>query len=253
MNTPENTPFTKHAARIDTYLDGTMAAAERNAFERSVASDASLASELELQRRIDTRLGVLMAPPEIAPVAVTPSRPTPESAAPIPITRAARQIPGWMRFAAVLALVTLGIWAALARPWHSLLGPDPSDIAANVTYRELVKGGLKPSWVCESDAVFRKFTKDKFGVPFTVTPAPGLELVGWTYTSGLLESSASVLMCRVDGKPSIVVVGPLADDRRMHADAASGVQIHRKLWSGLVMYEVNERSDAPILDRIKGE
>jgi hypothetical protein len=77
--------------------------------------------------------------------------------------------------------------------------------------------------------------------------------VGWTYTSGLLDSSASVLMCRVDGKPSIVVVGPLADDRRMHVDAASGLKLHRKQWSGLIMYEVNDRNDAPILDRVKGE
>ncbi len=253
MSTPNNASLAEHATLIDAYLDGTMSAAERIAFESRLASDPSLASELELQRRIDARLGVLMAPPEIAPVAVTPPRPTPQSAAPIPISRAAHPIPNWMRLAAVLALVTLGIWAALAQPWRAMLGPDPSDIAANVTYSELVKGGLQPSWVCESDAVFRKFTKDKFGVPFAVTPAPGLELVGWTYTSGLLDASASVLMCRVDGKPSIVVVGPLADDRRMHVDASSGVQIHRKLWSGLVMYEVNQRPDAPILDRIKGE
>lgn len=255
MNSPDDNTFAEYAPLIDAYLDDTMAAAERDAFERRIAAEPALASELTLQHRINTRLGALMAPPESAPIPAPADRTASDSAAPIPITRAAstRTIPGWMRLAAVLAVVTLGIWAALALPWRGLFGPDPSDIAANVTYRELVKGGLKPSWVCESDQVFRTFTKDKFGVSFTVAPAPGLELVGWTYTSGLLDSSASVLMCRVDGKPSIVVVGPLADDRRMRVDASSGLKLHRKQWSGLVMYEVNDRADAPILDRIKGE
>lgn len=232
---------------IDAYLDGDMTPAEREAFEARIGTDVALAKELDLQRHIDARLGVLMAPPESTdfPAASTES--------PVPISRGRRGVPAWLSIAAVLALVAIAIWSVIARPWNALLGPARSDLAANVCYRELVKGGLKPMWVCESDEVFRKFTKDTFGVSFTVAASPGVELVGWTYASGLLDSSASVLMCRVDGKPSIVVVGKLSDDRAMHADPASNVKVHRKQRWGLVMYEVNERADAPILDRVTGQ
>lgn len=250
MSRPNNESLPELALLIDAYLDGAMTTSERHAFESRLTTDAALAREFQLQRRIDTRLGLLMAPPESPALATSPDAVIASS---IPIAQERRGIPTWLRVAAVLALVAIGTWAAVARPWHVMFGPERSDVAANVAYRELVKGGLKPMWVCESDEVFRKYTKDTFGVPFAVTPGPGVELVGWTYASGLLDSSASVLMCRVEGKPSIVVVGKLSDDRAMHADVASNVKVHRKQQWGLVMYEVNEREDAPILDRMKGE
>ncbi len=233
------------AALIGAYLDDAMTGPERAAFERRAATDAELTRELELQRRIDARLGVLLAAPEMPEL--------PAAGAAMPIARHRRGIPAWARLAAALALATLGAWGALTQPWKGWLGPEPSDVAANVSYRELVKDGLRPIWVCENDAVFRRYTGEKLGTPFTIAPGPGVEVVGWTYALGLLDSSASVLMCRVDGRPSIVVVGKKNQDRAMHADAASGVHVHRHEAWGLVMYEINEREDAPILARLRVE
>jgi hypothetical protein len=253
VSTRDINSYSEDGTLLDAYLDGTLGAAERASFERRLATDATLAGEVNLQRRIDARLGVLMAPPALAPVAAREPLPASRGASSTSRIGNWRAIPRWARLAAVLALVALGVWGAVVQPWRGFSGPERSDVGANVVYRELAKGGLKPLWACESDDAFRKFTAEKFGVAFSIAPGQGVEVVGWTYTSGLLESSASVLMCRVDGTPSIVVVGRLADDRRMHAEASACIRIHRKEWSGLVMYEINKRDDAPILERVRGE
>jgi hypothetical protein len=223
---------------IDAYLDGTPAT--RAEFERRAAGDPGLSRELELQRRVDDRLCVLMALPD------APAMPHARGSIGISDARTRRIL----RIAAALALCAVGAWAALARPWAMLLGPGRSDVAANVAYRELVKGGLTPIWVCGSDEEFGKYTREKLGAALTITPRTGLELVGWTYAGGLLDSSAQVLMCRADGKPVIVVMGKKADDRSMHADAGSGVTIHRREMGDVVMYEVSEREDETVLGRV---
>ncbi len=232
------------SAKINAYLDGAMAGDERAAFERSISTEPELAREVELQQRIDGRLRMLLEVPE-APA-------LPEAGGTMRIGDRSRRMPTWARLAALLVLCALGVWAALNQPWRAWMGPASSDVAANVVFKELVKGGLKPMWKCESDEVFAKYTREHLGAEFTLKPALGVEVVGWTYTGGLLEGSAQVLMCRVEGKASIVVVGKKEQDRAMHADAASGVKVHRKEIWGLVMYEVNERDDAPILGLVVG-
>jgi hypothetical protein len=249
-----NTPRENDAALIDAYLDGAMPEPDRAAFERRIGTEPELSRELELQRRIDARLVALLAPPETIVIPSGPGAGTaPRAAGAIPMTPNRRGIPAWARLAALLVLFTLGAWAGITRPWKGWLGPEPSDVAANVSYTELVKGGLKPMWKCDSDEVFKKYTRENLGTAFTIAPAPGVEVVGWTYASGLLDSSAQILMCRVDGKPSIVVMGKKDQDRAMHADVASGVKIHRQERFGLVMYELNQRDDAPILSHVKAE
>ena len=235
------------SAMIDAYLDDAMSGTERVAFDRSLAGDEALSRELELQRRIDGRLRALVVVPR------SPALPGEGGSMRIgPEEPRARRWPTWARLAALLALCALGAWGALNQPWKRWMGPAPSDVAANVVFAELVKGGLRPQWKCDSDEIFAKYTMEKLAVTFTIKPKPGVEVVGWTYTSGLLDSSAQVLMCRVDGKASIVVIGRVEDDRAMHADAASGVQVHRKERWGLVMYELNQRPDAPVLGLMTG-
>lgn len=49
--------------QLDAYLDGSMAATDRSAFERRMASDEALRVECELSRRIEGSLRGSFAPP----------------------------------------------------------------------------------------------------------------------------------------------------------------------------------------------
>jgi len=247
-------PHNDISAMIDAYIDGGLSAQERAEFDRRAATDPELAQELALQRRIDSRLRALMAAPDAPPIPAHAMSGVPEQAAPnapIPTSVKPRGIsPRLLRLAALLAICALAALAALTRPWAGWFGPERSDVAANVTYGELVKGGLKPIWVCGSEDEFKKYTHQKLGAPLIVTPKPGLDLVGWTYASGLLDSSAEILMCRADGNPVIVVMGKKSEDRRLYADVGSGIHIHRKQLGDVVMYELSKNDQPIVIDRV---
>jgi hypothetical protein len=231
------------SARIDAYLDGTLSPGERIAFERSVSDDPALGAEVELQQRIDGRLRVLMAAPE-AP------------ASPVATGAIAGRVgfPSWLRIAAVIAVVGAGVWAGVSRPWEGLFKPAPSNLSADaVVKRLIVDEGFKPMWVCDDDAKFLAYTQKELKTPFLVRPAPGVQLVGWAYAPGLLAEDAEpakVLLVRAEGKEVVVAMGPRADDRTVHTDPGSHLNIHRKVYKGVVMYEISPLDHAVVLPAV---
>ncbi len=63
-------------------------------------------------------------------------------------------IPAWVRVAAAVAVVALGAWAVVVKPWNIVFGPPPSLSAADGVYNRLVRTGFTPDWVCGSEQEF---------------------------------------------------------------------------------------------------
>ena len=234
-----------YAAAIDAYLDGRLTPGQRAELERRAARDPRLAAELELQKRIDERLHTLMTVPA-APAL------TERKAGGGGIAGRIRAVPVWVRVAAVLALVAAGVWAAVAGPWGSVFGTRPSDQAVNTYYQKVVQTGFKPIWPCDTDAKFKAYTKEKFGMSFLVKGPSNVQVLGWNYTGGLLADTAQVLLFKVNDQPAIVVMGPRSEDRTMRVDAAAppGYHLHRGVYKGIVMYEFSPVEQPAVLPRV---
>jgi hypothetical protein len=244
--TPISDPDPATASRIDAYLDGSMPPAERAAFERAAESDPTLREELALQSRIDGRLRAVFTPPSASSVSTAQPKPA------VPPIAGRIGLPAWLKVAAVLALVALGAWLAVARPWEGLSKPATSLVSADAAMKHLVtEEDFKPVWVCDSDQKFLDYTKEKLNVAFLVRPQPGVELVGWTYQKGLFADDAQVLLVRAEGKQLIVAMAPKADDRAIHTDPGSPLHITRNVYKGVVMYEISPLDHAVVVNSIK--
>lgn len=233
--TPSDPIGGARSALIDAMLDGDMSPEDRAALERRAADDAGLRAELELQTRIDERLAVLMR--------------VPEADAAVPVagsigTRRSGALPVWVRVAAALLLVGAGVWMFTAGPLK--LGTPESAIAASSVLARLEKSGFEPTWVCENDEHFAKYTREALGVEFVVRAPEGLQLVGWSYADGVLGDAAPVLLARHEGQQLIVVMDRAGNDRRVRVDESSGLKVHRASFDGLVLYEIS-RGCAPVI------
>lgn len=243
------------ASDFDAYIDGELSDAARAAFEASLASDAALRAEVELQRRIDGRMRELLGAsefpgmPEIAPAA--------NGAALGRIDgkrgdRAARGgLPSWVWVAAAVAIVVLGAWAVVTKPWNKVFGPAPSQVAADAVYNRLVRTGFEPATVCDSDAKFVDYTAKELGTPFLVRADPGVHLVGWTYSDSLLGEHAKILLARRGETPVIVVMDRAANDRRMRVEPGSPLRVHRATFGGVVLYEIGPDAEPAIINHLK--
>lgn len=232
-------------AQIDAYLDGGLTDAQRAGIESG--SDPRLAADLRLQHRIDERLRVLMAAPAVPNVSAQPV--AAEVAGRVGPRTTSRR---WMLAAAALLLCAIGAWAGIAQPWHAWMRPAPSPLAANAAYDRLVKAGFTPDWVCTTDEDFARYSKEKLGVALAVKPDKNVQLVGWTYITGLLKNEAQVLMAKVNDQPVLVVMGKANEDLTMHIDAPSPLHLHRVAHAGLVMYEITPRESMAVLPALHG-
>jgi hypothetical protein len=240
---PHPPPDPASTDRIDAYLDGAMAAPERAAFEKDIASNPALGEQVALQRHIDSRLRDLFAPP------AAPSLP---AAQPTRAVAGRIGFPLWAKAAAAIALVAIGAWLAVARPWEGLLKPALAASSADSVLKQLVSDeNFKPVWVCDNDQKFLTYTKDKLGVSFLVRPDSGVQLVGWTYKAGLLENTAQILLVRAEGKELMVAMGPKGDDRTQHTVPGSPLHITRKVYKGVVMYEISPLDHPVVVNSIQ--
>ncbi len=228
-------------AVFDAYVDGLLSAAERAAFERRLEADPALRAEVELQRRIDARLRVAMAPPAMPE---GEGKSADAASAPIPMRRVG--MPAWLKVAAVLAVAAVGVWAAIARPWESWGPWLPSSLTADVVMKRMLDDGFTPTWKCENDTQFLQYSKDRLGVAFLVRPAASVQVLGWTYSPGLLAEPAQVLLVRAEGEPVMVAMGPTRDDREIRVEAGSRLHVQRGVYRGVVMYEIS-KLDHPVV------
>lgn len=228
------------AGLMDAYLDQTATPAQREAFERLLASDPGVREEYELQLRIDARLKSLMqAPPAPAvPMHTEPAR------------MPRRWNAGWMKIAAAVALIGVGGAIIATKPWNMLAPRPESTVATSVILDRLVGDGFVPQIVCDTDTKFAEYTHKKLGTSFLIKSPPEVQLVGWTYANGLLGDEAPILMAKHSGKPILVVMNRLAQDHVMRTNTVPGMHLHRREFDGLVFYEYSDSAEPVVISHL---
>jgi len=219
------------AMRTEAYLRNELSADDRASFERDVLRDPALRAELELERRIDDRLRAMYAPPSPVALAGAPGE--------------NRRPAGWVRAAMGIAAV---LAVAAGVHFSGVLRTAPGGTKADAVLARLERTGFEPAWLCRDDAEFAQFTRARYGQAFTVASAPGMQVVGWQYCSGVLGDEAGVMMVKFgETERAIVVVDKREHDRPVEVDPASGLRVHRKKIGGAVLYEVSGRDTPAVL------
>lgn len=245
--------------QLDLFLDGQLAGEPLAAFERALASDASLRDRVERQRAINDSVRRTFRPtvaigPELAERLKALGANTSamnDPPAPIKVDFGGR----WrlVKFAAAaIVLITLSIAAWQMNMPTGGGGLPRTDLAE--LYQKAVEGGFKPAFVCTTDHEFATTIADRFGQPMLVAAAPNIELIGWAYGPNYkaltLTRDTLVLLAKVDQKPTLVFI-----DRRDKAtrppkfSRTGGLSMHKKELGDLIMYEVIPGPKSGIVDR----
>lgn len=232
-------------ALLDAYLDGALSPHERQAFVERVTADPGLARELALQRSADDSLRRQFRPPAAMSVPAAPARPP--VAARIAPARARRgNARAWAAAAGMLIAGAGVYWALHGSPF----GPPEGLVTAQVAYQRVVDGGFKPEWVCENADQVAQYTRERFGSPWTIDPAPGLTLVGWKYSHDLLSPDATMLLATKDREKIVVIADRKTHDRRLSTPLLSGLRVHKRETADLVLYEISRLPEPVVLDHV---
>jgi hypothetical protein len=218
--------------RLERYLDGLMEPDERAEFEREAAASPALREQVALQSRIDAGLRRLMEPREAS------------AAEPEPVVTRRLWRPAWLAAAAAVAVVAAGAWWFVGR---GPSGPDPLE----AEYRQVVAAGFVPTVVCTTDEQFRNWVNDKFGEPLQPKPERGdVQYVGWN-ASRVLSSYSGLLLARVGDDESVVLIDrAVAEDERLPAPADPSLHQYRRVFGGLVLYEITPLDRPAVLDSL---
>ena len=239
--------------RLEAYLDDQMAQPEREAFERTLQTDADLRAQVEYQGKIDQTLRRLFVPPPPSEELIASLRPAASepSEAKIPTTAARGKL--WQ----MARLVSLTAAACLVWGWVGWFYLGPSDSVSRgyaarplaVIYLESVEQGFEPLWVCEDDRQFASTFLKRQGQGLLLRPLPkGTQMVGLAYLKAI-RGTTTTLMARVDGEPVMVFVERLDRDRAPPAPSdLSGLHLYRKELAGLVLYELTPLDSPHVMD-----
>jgi hypothetical protein len=228
---------------VAAYLDGTLDAAQRQAFEASLASDPALAAELSFQRRLDSSLTRLFEDGPLAAAVAAPAEPAVAGKiGPAPRWRFA-----WVAAAAVLLLGATFAVFFLSRPTDPNL-MSPEKLYATMQVRQWV-----PEWKCKDDQEFIQTVQNKLGDSILVpADTPGLEVIGWAYGSAYkgypITPNSMILITKKDNDHILLVVDRARDDRSMSVSKKSGLHLFRDVEGDLVLYEITPRPEPAVLD-----
>jgi hypothetical protein len=236
---------------LEAYLDGLLNDADRAAFEASLRDDPVRQRQVELQMEIDGALDRLFTveTPSHAQLAAalasalasaTPApSPAPVSLPPRPtaVSRGARTY--WAGAAAVAAALVISTMAALLWSQPKSSGPAFAAEPLAAIYEDAVDCGFEPTYECREADRFAATFQQRQGIPLQLAAMPtGMRMLGLSYVHGLSRKTTAML-CYVDGKPVVVFVDRVENDRPVIAETpADGLNIFRDERDGLVFYEV---------------
>lgn len=238
---------------MDAYLDGTLEDEERQRFEARRASDPALRAVKDQQDAVDASLDRLYQTPpgaldrvlrEIDRTARARTEQTPET----------HTAPFYHRPWAIAALFILSAGAAW-QLYHTLsqgpaapgYGPLPWT-SVDAFYRQRVREGFKPDWVCKDDQEFADTFRKRMRQPLLLAPAAGQVLpVGIAHLNCITPNSLA-LLARVGGDPVLVMIDRTRYDKPQNLPADSGLNIFRRVIGSLVLYEVSPLSAPHVLE-----
>lgn len=217
----------EHTRRLDAYLDGQLSGADREAVERAMAADPTLAEEVRLQRTIDESLGRLFAGG--APVAD-------------PVGRGMWRGTGrlWIRPLVWSIAAALVIAASL---WV-FFGPQVvvrrgSGDPLGKLYADEKAVGFAPKEVCTTPEAFAEWTRQYVGQPiYPAAHHEGIEFVGWTYAPGVISGSTPVLLAKVDGNDVLVAMDRRVREKHELGTPCLPLHSFRAEVGSAVVYEV---------------
>ncbi len=220
-------PPSADAMRLDDYLDGRMAGAERAAFEAELERRPDLRAAADLQARIDEQLLRALG------------RGRPQETA--------RARWGWWRYAAAAAVLL----AALPLLWFGVRRALETDLEA--AYRRTVAAGFRPAEVCTTDGEFRRWVWGKYQAGLAPEPdRGGVEFVGWSYST-VLGPYTALLLARADGREIVVVM-----DRKEQAAAfppslprLPGLNVFKREIGKLAFFEVTPLDHPAVIEVLR--
>jgi len=204
--------------------------------------DAGLRAALESQRAVDASLRASFAVPpgfeSLAAAALDRAVPVGPSGGKSILARI-----GWMRIAALVAIVALGAVVITMRQWAKTAYPVESPIVA---YQSIVHGGFRPYEVCTDDEEFARYTKKYLGKALVVKSFPGLALVGWDNRHNVLSIETDSLLATVDGV-QVVVFMDREENARSLPRRGEGLNVFKRTVAGVVLVEVTPLKEAKVL------
>lgn len=228
---------------LEQYLDGQL---EGEAAVRAAArmrEDAYARMQAVLQARIDESLRRLFEPG----AGRTPSGEVAKAG----VRRSAPRALRWPlrtvgALAASVALAAGGAWLALSfRP------PDADRLT--LLYQVQMRAGFVPRDACTDAEAFTQWVRRQLGQRVYIRPAPGVELVGWTYGHAITPYSR-VLLARVDQTPVVVVADLARREHRPLPDPQDpALRVTRRRLGMLVLYEISTLPQPRILPLLSDE
>ncbi|HEX2838961.1 MAG TPA: hypothetical protein VHN77_12640 [Phycisphaerales bacterium] len=229
-------------AMLDPYVDGMLTREDAAAFESRLHVDPALRAALESQRALDASLRASFLVPHgvesLAVPALDGAIPAGASGGKSILARI-----GWMRIAALVAIVALGALVVGMRQWARTAYPVESPITA---YQSIVHGGFRPYEACTDDEEFARYTKKYLGRALIVKSFPGLALIGWDNRHNVMSIETDSLLATVDGV-QVVVFMDREENARSLPRRGEGLNVFKRTVAGIVLVEVTPLKEAKVL------
>ncbi len=239
---------------LDRFLDGLMSADEAAQFQARLAADPALSREVSLQRRMDDRLRVLLAPPariELPATARAEGVVATIGAAGAPALPARPARPSrWMGLVAAASLALLA--GSGGAYWWFVIGSEAPFRQPAQIYQAQAAQSFTPEWVCTTDEEFVRNVRERFSQPALLPLATtGVEIIGWAYNTPVLSNRTATLMTRVDGREVLVLIDRAERDvnlrRAGEAAGAPSLHLFKRRLGDLVLYEVTPLDRARVI------
>ncbi|NOT01105.1 MAG: hypothetical protein HOP29_10800 [Phycisphaerales bacterium] len=246
-STGDNRAGIPNDGRVDAYCDGQLLEADRVAFERLMAADATLRAEVETQRDIDESLLRLYAAPDADAVLRTVlAEGGHRSAA---RKRGFAGMTGTRRWAiaAVVALGMVGGWLGVDY-WrlHSFDPYKPATVEQVYAYEAAT--GLKAAWKCENDQQFATTFWKRFNQAMVLAQLPAdVEWTGIDY-AWCVEAGSLHVMAWVGGEPVIVFASRKEYAIEPTLSPGSKLHLFRREDGLLVLHELTPLDRPRLLD-----
>lgn len=246
---------------IERHLDQQLQGEEQARFQQMIQDDEQLGAQLALQKRIDSAVQQMFEPGEaearvLGRMKASILEASAERTEPATARRSAvrRPLRSRLAIAAVLALGAVGVWS-IYHQVRDMLPTRPRDPYApqpwrslETVYRDTVKAGFEPDWVCRTDEVFAETLQARFGQPLLLAQStPDVAAMGWSYCNNISPKTI-YLLARVRGEPVIVLIDRADQDKGQEPPRRKGLYIFRRQIGQLVLYELTPLSSPGLLD-----
>jgi len=255
-NPPEPGKQPEPRQQIDAYLDGLLAPAVQQTFERELATNDSPRRECELQQQVDASLVRSFSPPPPPAdiLAFCSGEPTADDelgsdernrlAATEPAEPARRRWTSFAVIAAAIAWIVVGV-----SMYRNSTDDGYQQLALADIYAQCVDDGFQPKWVCDDDREFAATFQRRQGIPLLLKDEAQDKMVGLSYLKGI-SNQTTTMLARVEGQPILVFVDKKSRDTNPAKPPwLSGLSLFRKELADLVLYEITPLSEPHLIEQ----